>query len=56
MKKAVTCEHCHLPYAEIDGAELVIRSRHHGRSHVNRVGAEQLRAWLAQLEARQTPN
>lgn len=33
----VKCEHCSSHVAEIEGDELVIRSRHYGQAHVTRL-------------------
>lgn len=43
---ALPCAQCGTPFAEVVGGALVIRSKHHGREHVNVLTAEQLRLLL----------
>jgi hypothetical protein len=40
--RVIRCQECGQPVAEVRGAMLVIRSRHHGREHVTLVPITQL--------------
>lgn len=46
-REPLRCDCCGLPFACIEGDELVIRSRHHGEKHENRIDLAEL---LGRLE------